>query len=207
MYFQFKNCKVKSISNLKSTLLHAILISTTLLFVSSCTETNKPEDTKKVAEDHNVAKFSNTATEHDAQFLVNAAEINLEEIKLGAMVENSAMTPEVKKLGEMMEDAHTKMMKDLTALSKKKLITLPDSVTNNSLSDYKSLSAKKGMAFDKAYCDMTVTGHKAALKAYETASTECVDVDIKAYALATVPDLRMHLDKAITCQKNCEKMK
>ncbi len=198
---------MKSISNLKNTWLQAILISTTLLFVSSCTDANKPEDTKKVAEEHNVAKFSNTATEHDAQFLVNAAEINLEEIKLGAVVENSAKMPEVKKLGEMMKVAHTKMMKDLIEISKKKLITLPDSLTNSSQMDYKNLSAKKGLAFDKAYCDMMVTGHKSALKTYETASSECVDVDIKAYALASLPDLRMHLDKAITCQKNCEKMK
>ncbi len=198
---------MKNISNLKRTLLRAVLISTTFIFASSCTDANKPEDTKKVAEEHNVAKFSNTATEHDAQFLVNAAEINLGEIKLGATVENSAMMPEVKKLGEMMEDAHTKMLKELTALAKKKLITLPDSATNSAQSDYKSLIAKKGMAFDKAYCDMMVAGHKSAIKAYETASTECVDFDIKAYALASLPDLRMHLDNAITCQKNCEKMK
>lgn len=212
MYFQYKYCKVKSISNFKSTLLNAILISTTLFSVSSCTETSKPQenktmDTKKASDDVNMAKPSNTATDHDAQFLMKAADINLTEISLGGLVRNNSQMPEVKKLGETIIQDHTKSMKDLTALAKQKNVTLPDSLSANSKMDYKNLSAKKGMAFDKAYSDMMVQGHKDAIKIFETASSECVDVDIRAFALATLPDLRMHLDHATMCQKDNEKMK
>lgn len=71
---------------------------------------------------------------------------------------------------------------------------------------YKKLNDKSRNDFDKAYCEMMVSGHKDAIALFEKASTEATDSDIKAWAAATLPTLRAHLDHALTCQKNIEKM-
>ncbi len=196
---------MKNITYLKTALLKTTLITATLFGVSSCSNNQKPEDTKDVAEEHNEAKFDNTNNEKDAKFLVNAAEINLEEIKLGQLAQQNSMMTVVKELGKMMEEAHSKSMNELTALANKKLITIPTSATDEAKDAYKKLSTKSGMDFDKEYCDMMVSGHKDAIAAFEKASTESFDEDIKTWATATLPTLRTHLDHAIICQKKCEK--
>ncbi len=172
--------------------------------VSSC-KNNKPEDAKDVAEEHNDAKFDKN--KDDAQFLVNAAEINLEEIQLAELAEHNSNVTEVKNLGKMMEEEHSKCLSDLAGLAKKKSITIPTSATEKAQNTYKDLSKKTGLDFDKKYCDMMVSGHKDAIALFEKASTESVDADIKEWALATLPTLRTHLDHAITCQKVCDKIK
>ena len=185
-------------------ILHAAF-AITMLFASSCMD-KKAEDTKEVAEDHNDAKFDNNKNEKDAQFLVNAAEINRKEISLGQLAQKLGRTTHVKELGKMMEDAHTASLSDLNALAKTKNITLPDAQTEDGQDDYKKLNEKSGNDFDKAYADMMVSGHKDAISLFETASTESADLDIRAWATASLPALRGHLDEAMVCQKECEKL-
>lgn len=197
---------MKKINRFKSLTFQAIVITAILFGASSCMDNKKPEDTKDVAEEHNEAKFDNNKQEKDAEFLVKAAEINLEEISLGQLAQQNGRTTHVKELGKMMEDAHTKSLNDLTALAKKKMITIPTSPTNNSQEAYKKLNEKSGNDFDKQYADMMVSGHKDAIAVFEKASTDCNDSDIKEWATAMLPNLRTHLDHAIDCQKKCEKM-
>ena len=198
---------MKNRSQFKTAVLQMVFIAATLLSATSCKDAQKPEDTKKVAEEHNDAKFNTAKSEKDAQFLVNAAEMNMENIKLAQLAQKNSKMTDVQKLGKMMEDAHTKTLSDITTLAKKKLITLPVASTNDAQAAYTKLSTKAGTAFDKEYCDMMVNGHKDAVGAFEKASTEASDADIKQYALQILPGLRTHLDHAITCQKKCEKMK
>lgn len=191
--------------NYKSKVLQATLIIAVMFGTSSCMN-SKPEDTKDVAEDHNDAKFDKNSSEKDAQFLVNAAEINMEEISLGKLTQQSGSASHVKELGKMMETEHTKSLADLTALAKTKNITLPSTSTDNGMAAYKKLNDKSRNDFDKAYAVMMVSGHKDAIALFEKAATDCTDPDIKAWATATLPALRTHLDQAMVCQKECDKM-
>ena len=65
-------------------MLQATFLIAAIIGTSSCMN-NKPEDTKEVAEEKNEQIFDNNNNEKDAQFLVNAAEINHEEISLGQL--------------------------------------------------------------------------------------------------------------------------
>lgn len=96
------------------------LIAIVLVVVTSCTQNKGPEDTKDVAEESNEAKFDNTDKEKDSQFLVDAAEISLEEIQLGQLAQQNSNMSEVRELGEMMEREHRQALADLTALAAKK---------------------------------------------------------------------------------------
>ncbi len=188
-----------------SNAIHSTMIIAIMFIASSCTN-RKPEDTKEVAEDHNEAKFDNSKNEKDAQFLVNAAEINLAEISLSQLAQQLGRASHVKELGKMMENEHKKSLDDLNLLAKTKNVSLPTSQTENGQDAYKKLNDKSGNDFDKAYSDMMVSGHKDAIALFETASTESTDPEIKSWATSTLPALRTHLDRALECQKKCEKM-
>lgn len=192
--------------NFTSKMLQATFISALMLGYSSCSN-NKTEDSKEVAEAHNDAKFDNNKNEKEAQFLVNAAEINREEISLGQLAQQRGKTNDVKELGKMMEKAHRKALVNLTAMATTKNISIPSSPTEKEQEVYKKLSDKSGINFDKTYADMMVDGHKNAIDFFEAASIESTDLDIKAWATATLPELRLHLDHSLVCQKILSKMK
>ena len=189
----------------KTTILKLTLFFAVIMAVASCTN-NKPEDPKEVAEESNEEKFNSKSTEKDAQFLVNVAEINMEEVSLGKLAQTKGNTDHVKELGKMMEDEHSKSLADLSELAKSKNITLPVSPTDDAKDAYKKLNDKSGNDFGKDYSDKVVKGHQDAIALFEKAANECTDPEIKAFAAASVPALKMHLDHAVTCQKKCEKM-
>ncbi len=194
---------MKTNSYFKAALLQlSVIIS--LFFLGSCNTTQKQEDTKDVAEEHNDAKFDSNNGEKDAQFLVNAAEISMKEIMLGQLAQQIGSTPHVKALGKMMEDAHKKSLDELTTLAKSKMITIPATQTDNVQVAYKSLNEKSGIDFDKAYADMMVSEHKDAISIFEIASSEGNDSDIRNWATTALPGLRKHLDSAMDCKKKCD---
>ncbi len=167
----------------------------------SCGNNAKTDtDTKEVAEDANDAKFDSAKMEKDAQFLVNAAEINLEEIKLGQLAQQKGVSADIKSLGQMMVESHTKALNDLKGLAQSKTISIPDSATKDAMDAYDKLEDEKGADFDRKYCDMMVDGHKDAIDKFEKAAADATDPQIKQWASSMIPDLRKHLDQSLACQ-------
>lgn len=196
---------MKTLPNMKPSFMHVILVSASIMCATAC-NSNHHEDTKDVAEEHNEAKFNNTDSERDAQFLVNAAEVNLEEIQLGQLAQQRSTMPDIQSLGKMMYEGHTKSLAELTNLAKKKLVTIPAAPTDKAQDAYKKLNDKSGNYFDKEYTDMMVKGHKEAIEKFENYIKDSKDADIKEWATATLKDLRLHLDHSLTCEKKCENM-
>ncbi len=192
---------MKTNKTIKRVWLPIILLTGTLFFAACSNNPVKAEDTRDVAEKKNDASIDSMNKVTDAQFLVTAAEINLEEIKLGQLAQQKGSAKEVKALGKMMETAHTKGLKDLTAIALQKGITVPTTATNDIEDAYQKLNAKAGIEFDKEYCNRMVTGHKAAIAIFEKASVEAADADIKAWATVTLPELHKHLEHSIDCEK------
>jgi len=183
-----------------------------IAFTPACTsnKTNEDkvaEDPKEAAEDHNDAKFTTNNSEKDAQFLVDAAEVNLAEVNLGKLASTQGMTKEVRDLGEMMTREHQKAYDDLSALAKKKSITIPAAVSDDAQKKYNNLSEKRGSDFDKDFCSEMVAGHKDAIDKFERASKESTDPDIQTWASNMLPSLRMHLDHSMNCQEKVSAMK
>lgn len=172
----------------------------------ACNE-NKETDSKEIAEDHNDAKFEDRKNEKDADYLVEAAAINREEISLGQLAQQKGRASSVKKLGKMMEDEHTKALSDLTALAQTKGITLPGTQTENEKEAFTKLNEKSDKDFDEAYADKMVDGHKDAISKFEKAAEKATDPEIKSWAAATVPVLKTHLEHAEMCKKELDDKK
>ena len=190
---------------LKSKVLFAALVVSTVFGSSSFVAQNTGES-KLVTARVNSPMFSKVNTEKDAEFLVVASELLMEEINLGKLAHEKGRMSHVKDLGKKMQDDHTKSLAELTTLAKSKNISLPTSPTEDANKYYKDLNDKSGNEFDKAYIDMMVNNHKNAIKIFEKASTDSDDYDIKTWALNTLPTLRVHHDHSKVCQKELDKM-
>lgn len=182
-------------------LFQTAFIVTGILLAVACDTSQNVEDTKEIAEEQNEERFENNDKEDDAQFLVDVAEINMEEIKLGELAQKKGTTTKIKELGKMMVDAHTQSQKELSALAKTKSIIIPTTATQKANDAYKKLNEESGDDFNKAYADQMVSGHKDAIETYEEASKDSHDRDIKNWAISSLPGLRKHLDHSIDCQK------
>jgi putative membrane protein len=184
--------------NFKKLALESIVLAATVLLMPSCM--NGPKDSKDVAEKRNDTTLIDRKEKKDAQFLVDAAEISLEEIQLGQLAQAKTTDTEVKKVSQMMITDHTKALNELKELASKKGITIPTTLTDDGKDAYNKLSDKKESDFNEEYCDMMVKGHKKAIDKFENASKNAEDSDIKSWATASLPTLRVHLDHADICQ-------
>ncbi len=149
---------------------------------------------------------SNNSIDEDTTFIMKAAEINMEEIKLGKLAQQKGTSSHVKELARMMVTEHTQAMKNLAPLAKAKAFTLPTRESEKITDDYQKLSSKTGKDFDKAYSDMMVDGHKDAISLFEKTNNNTKDAEIKAMTTAMLPKLRTHLEHSEMCKKECEKM-
>ncbi|HZV44673.1 MAG TPA: DUF4142 domain-containing protein [Saprospiraceae bacterium] len=172
-----------------------------LLTVMSCSGGPKNE-----IEYGNAGSINTDNQEKDAQFLVDADEIHMMEIQLGQLAQKKSSSADIKELGRSMEEQYHDSHTRLIALAKQKLVTLPTITTKKAQAAYDKLNEKSDMQFDKAYCNLMVSEHKEAVAKFEKASENSKDHDIKVWALATLPLIKVHLDRAIQCQKKNESL-
>ena len=213
--------KTRIIFNIQTIIVSVVIASIGFI---SCTGNSSSSNTKSMDSMNTTNKTMNTATSEneqnmrmkndtaeiktglDAAFMRKVAEINMEEIKLGKLAQQKGTMPHVKELGTMMVTEHTKAMADLKVLAKTKMVNLPATESEEIMDAYKTLSAKTGKEFDKAYSSMMVKGHQEAIALFETTVMDTKDADVKTMANKTLPGLKTHLKHAEMCQKECEKM-
>lgn len=166
----------------------------------------KADDTREISEEHNEAKFETRAQEKDAQFLVDAATISMEEVRLGQLAASNAKLKEVKDLAQMLVTDHQKIYDGVGELAAKKQVTIPTAMPAEVKNDADKMSGKMGKEFDTDYCDKMVEAHKDAITKFERASTDAADADIRNWASETLPVLRRHLDHAMACRDKSDKV-
>jgi len=175
------------------------LISSAAFMMQACTG-NK--DSKASADSANSAKADTAKKDSsvaavdkdDAKFAVAAANGGMAEVALGTLAQQKASSAKVKDFGAMMVSDHSKANDELKALAKSKGITLPDSIDSKEQQVKNDLSAKSGADFDKAYVSNMIDDHKEDIKEFEDAAKNLKDADLKAFAVKTLPTLKMHLD-------------
>ncbi len=168
-------------------------------FMQAC---NSNKDSKQTADSANTAKAdtakkdSTTAAvdKDDAKFAVAAANGGMAEVELGKLAQEKGANSKVKDFGAMMVSDHSKANDEMKALAKSKGITLPDAIDSEEQKTKDDLSAKSGADFDKAYVSNMIDDHKKDIKDFEDATKNLKDADLKAFAVKTLPTLKMHLD-------------
>jgi putative membrane protein len=183
------------------------IIFASVFFMTSCE--NKKNDSAENADSINKEKMKDsvlTMDKDDEKFMMEAANGGMMEVQLGKWAHERGMSEQVKMLGHHMMEDHQKANDQLKELAMKKNVTLPDSVDNDTKDKMKKLMDKKGKDFDKEYASMMVSDHKDDIKMFEEASDNAKDQDVKDWAAATLPTLRMHLDMAQKTDSICKAM-
>jgi putative membrane protein len=188
--------------SIKSKILRYSIFCITLSPFAACSGgATKSSDATKMTEEYNEKKFDDENTKMDAQFLISAAEINLEEIKLGQLAQQNGGSSSVKEMGKMMEDAHTQSYNELTVLAQNKIVTIPTEMNANGTAFYNKMNGKSGVEFDKEYTEIMIQDHKKAIELFESASNTSRDAEVKQFATKTLPVLQNHLNTATANQR------
>jgi len=161
--------------------------------LQACTGDTKDDEQKVVTKD-SVVKLTIPIDRDDAQFALQAANSNLDEIDLGKLAIKRAVDKRVKNFGAMMIKDHEKADDKLYIIAKNKKITLPnftDSAVQKHITD---LSQYSGRAFDRAYLNDVIRDHESNIKLFHKASKDLMDADLRGYATKNLRVYQRHLD-------------
>jgi putative membrane protein len=133
---------------------------------------------------------------HDKEFIMNAASGNMLEVKLGKVAEKQASSEKVKKFGQHMVTNHSKANQELTEIAQKENFNPPTEMDKKDQDTYDRLSKLKGHNFDREYMRDMVSDHKGDIAAFEKESKEGKNANVKQFAEKTIPTLKEHLHMA-----------
>jgi len=160
---------------------------------------------KDNSEELNDEKFDSRKDQKDAQFLVNAAEIYMEEIGLAKLAQQKGTTSPIKELGRTVELNHQNSLDELTKLAKRKEVTIPNTITDQGDESYRLLNEKTGDEFDETYANLMVEKHEAAIAIFEKAADKSKDNQIQSWANDMLVVLRTCLAEAKLCAAEFER--
>lgn len=140
---------------------------------------------------------ANLTKENDERFLVRAAEMKYEQILLGKLAKGRSSVEEVKQLAAMLEEANRTQKSELASLGIIKTIKVPSAPTASAHQAYDTLNTAGIEEFDLEYISFVIQGYQKAISHFESATGGSIDADIKAKAVAMLPEMRQHLSKAM----------
>lgn len=138
------------------------------------------------------ATTSGTLSTQDRGFATTAAAAGLSEVQEGQLAAAKG-DAKVQDIGNRMVTDHTKINDQLSSLVSSKGLTLPTQVTDKQAAGLAHLQGLSGAGFDTAYLKDQHIAHERAIKLFETEASAGGDADLKAFAVATLPILKMHL--------------
>lgn len=132
----------------------------------------------------------------DQNFAMTAASSDMLEIQSSNMAMQNGNSDRVKNFATTMIRDHGQTTTELKTIASSKGITLPTDLMPPHKAMLDKLQGKTGSEFDKAYSEMQVAAHQAAVALFQKASNGAKDADMKNFATQHLPHLQMHLDSA-----------
>jgi len=176
--------------------LSLIGILSAVLLVACQTQKNDNEGDVENQNEIKVEDKNGVISKEDEDFAINLAVEGMEEVELGKLAERKGESEQVREFGKHTAHKLRHVGHDLKRLSKKKYITLPDSLSLDNKSAKEELEKLHGKAFDEAYMNAMVEGHKKVLACMEKEDVDTKDPDIKAFTERTIPIIKEHLQMA-----------
>ena len=137
-------------------------------------------------------------TAADRQFLIQAAQGSVADYANGGAAVNRASNPAVRQLGIWFMEDHDRLNISLFALSGVRGINLPLTLTAQDQSDLTTLTAKQGMAFDRAWLQQAIKTNKQDIADAQKELAATTDPEIKPLVNAYLSTEYGHLSAAQT---------
>jgi putative membrane protein len=145
----------------------------------------------------NMGNMGMSANPTDAAgFMTAAAYSSNAEIEAGRMAVSKTQNPEVKQFAQQMIAEHTRANKELMPIAAKKNVTLPTDLDPMHKTMAADMSKLSGAEFDEEYMEGQVADHEKTVALLQTQVDNGTDAEVKAFAVKTLPVVKMHLEMA-----------
>ena len=133
----------------------------------------------------------------DRKFIQEAAGSGMFEVQAAQLGAKQASDPKVKSFAEMLVDQHTKANDELVKLANAKRVELSAAPPRDMRREIEKLGKKQGAEFDTEFVrEVGIKAHEKDIKAFEKASKDTKDAELKAFIDKTLPTLKEHLAMA-----------
>jgi putative membrane protein len=136
----------------------------------------------------------------DSNFLMEALQTDLAEIKMGELAAQRGTSMGVKEYGEKLQADHSKALQDTSALAKELGVTIPTEPTEEAQEHHAAISKLSGAEFDAAFVSQMIMGHEKAIAKFTEQTHANPNKEIAALATKRLPTLREHLAIAESLQ-------
>jgi putative membrane protein len=137
-------------------------------------------------------KSPSTPVAQSSEFLREAIQGNLAEVKLGQLAQQKGQTDGVKDMGAMLEKDHAKSNREAMQVAQKLSVAPPKEPNAEQKAVYDRLSRLSGKEFDQQFIEESVKAHQKTIKLFEKEEAKANDA-AASYAKETLPALRHHL--------------
>jgi putative membrane protein len=145
----------------------------------------------------NIGEAMQTAAQPmDLKFIMDAAEGNLAEIRVGQLAKQRATNAEVKDFAQMMINDHTKANNELAQIAQRMGVTLPKDVAPYHRAAMAGMSRLSGAEFDRAYIKGQLGDHALTLDLLEMQEKSGKDPELRQFASRAKPMVLKHYEMA-----------
>jgi putative membrane protein len=128
----------------------------------------------------------------DKQFVRNAAQGNVAEIKLATLALQKG-SPDVKTFAQMIIDDHTAMNKDMGTVADSLGVMLPKKLSKDDQAEYDKLNGLSGKDFDAEYILYTAKAHRQDLHDFRMEAAVAADPGLEAEVVKASTTMRDHM--------------
>ena len=132
----------------------------------------------------------------DAKFLQDMAHADLAAVAAGKLAVNRARAEGVRKYGQLLMDAHSKLLGENEKVAKLKGLDSPREPDRSHQSALTSLEGASEEDFDRAYLKQAIDDQREALQVTRRAASGAQDANIKALAAKAAPHIEEQLEMA-----------
>jgi putative membrane protein len=180
------------------------------LSLSACSSSDQTNDNQTMAADSTldtIAEGSQTdLSEDENKFIQEAAAGGMLEVELANQALQKSKNPQVNAFAQMMVTDHSKANTELQKVAANKGLQLPATFP---AAQQKHLDMMKEFAdrgFDRQYMEMMESEHIATLALFRKAA-QYGDLDIKNFAIKTIPVLEKHHKEAAALNEAIQQQK
>ena len=138
-----------------------------------------------------------TLAQADQDFALQAASSGFAEVEASRAISEKTANASVREFAQTMVQDHTATNAELKRVADSKQLTLPTTPQPAHQDLLTALNAAMGAESDRVYVrDFGLKAHQEAVDLFDKQSREGLDPDLKAFAVATLPKLKVHLEHA-----------
>jgi putative membrane protein len=128
----------------------------------------------------------------DKQFIRNAVEGGIADVKLGTLASDKGSAG-VKELAQRMVDDHTAMNKDLSAVADSLGVMVPRKMNKDNQAEYEKLNGLSGKDFDTEYLTYIAKVHWQTLHSFYMEASLAGDPELQAEVVKALGTMHQHV--------------